>query len=81
MQSLKHKYPEQRLTFEFRHVFDYIFNGVGRKEKGWIWLDKCDFHKCQLPAGNWNCLYNKDGDGARLEYPVKIRKYLSKAPN
>jgi hypothetical protein len=82
LESLKHKYSEQRITFEFRHdVFDFLFNGLGRKENQWLWLGEEDLYRCKF-SGNWGCLYNKDGDGVRIKYPLKVRKFLSKTrPN
>jgi hypothetical protein len=68
VESLKHKYPEQRITFEFRHdVFDFLFNGLGRKQNQWLWLGEEDLYRYKFP-GNWGCLYNNDGDGVRIKY-------------
>ena len=82
LDALRHKGPEQRLTFEFRHdVYEYLFNGKGRdaKEKNWGLFDENDFSKCKLPP-NWNCIYDKRGDGVKLRFPLKMRKFLQLSP-
>jgi hypothetical protein len=50
--SLKHKWPEQRITLEFRHaVFNFLFNGKGKPagQKNWTLFEEKDFSKCKLP--------------------------------
>ena len=82
LDALRHKGPEERLSLEFRHdVYKYLFNGKGRdaKEKNWGLLDENDFSKCKLPP-NWNCIFDKRGDGVKLRFPLKMRKFLQLSP-
>jgi len=82
LDALRHKGPEQRLTLEFRHdVYKYLFYGKGRgsREKNWCLFDENDFSKCKLPP-NWNSIYDKHGDGVKLRFPLKMRKFLQLSP-
>lgn len=38
-------------------------------------FDDNDFGKCKLPS-NWNCIFDKHGDGVERKFPLKIRKFL-----
>ena len=78
LDALRHKGPEQRLTLEFHHdVYKYLFNGKGRdaKEKNWGLFEENYFSRCKLPP-NWNCICDKHGDGVKLRFPLKMRKFL-----
>ncbi|KAJ7327834.1 hypothetical protein OS493_026113 [Desmophyllum pertusum] len=65
LDCLRHKYPEQRMTVEFRHdVFKYLFQRKGRKSKDkyWTMYEEPDFSKCNFPI-QWNSWFDKHGDG------------------
>lgn len=82
LDALRHKGPEQKITMEFRHdVYKYLFQEKGReaKEKNWRLFDAKDFSKCKLPP-NWNCKYDKHGDGVEIKFPLKMRKFLQLSP-
>lgn len=82
LECLRHKSPEQRITMEFRHdVFKYLFHSKGRKspEKNWTLFEEGDFSKWQLP-NQWNCVFDKHGDGYRMRFPVKMRTLLGLFP-
>lgn len=82
LDALRHKGPEQRLTLEFCHdVYKYLFYGKGKdaKEKNWHLFDENDFSKCKLPP-SWNCIYDRHGDGVKLRFPLKMRKFLQLSP-
>lgn len=79
LDALRHKGPTQSVSLEFRHdVFKYLFNGKGRRgeERNWQLYEENDFSRCKLPR-NWSCKYDKHGDGVRIRYPVKMRKFLT----
>ena len=69
------------MALEFRHdVYDYLFAGKGKpsEQKNWTLFQKQDFANAGLPE-NWNCRYNLHGDGFKMIYPVKIRKFLARS--
>ena len=79
---LKHKWPNQRLTIEFRHdVYNYLFHGKGTpaEQKSWTTFEEGDLNLCKLPP-NWNCLFDQNGDGVKMMFPIKMRKYLGRSP-
>lgn len=56
----KKKWPEQRLTPEFRHdANNFLFAGKGKpvEQRSWTLFEEQHFSKCKLPT-NWNCLYD-----------------------
>ncbi|XP_067026391.1 uncharacterized protein [Acropora muricata] len=58
----------QRITMEFIHdVFKYLFHSKGRKspDENWTLYEQGDFSKCQIP-NQWNCVFDKHGDGYRM---------------
>lgn len=66
----------------FRHdVFEYFFGGKGEKsnERGAILLNEGDFDACDLPK-DWDNVVDHIGDGLRIDFPVKIRPFLSWSP-
>lgn len=82
MDALRHRGPTQTLSLEFRHdVFKYLFKGKGRnaEERNWRLFDESDFIRCKLPS-NWNCLFDKHGDGVKIRFPVKMRKFMQLSP-
>ncbi|XP_074632051.1 uncharacterized protein LOC141890466 [Acropora palmata] len=82
LEALKHKGPMQTVYLEFRHdVFKYLFNGEGRpaKEKNWHLYEADDFCRCKV-INNWSCIFERHGDGVRIRFPVKMRKFLTLSP-
>ena len=82
LDALKHKGPTQAISLEFCHdIFKYLFNGKGRhaEEKNWQLYEENDFSRCKLPT-NWGCIFDKHGDGVRIRFPVKMRRFLSLSP-
>ena len=82
LDALQQKGPGRPISLEFRHdVFKYLFNGKGRlaKDKNWQLYEENDFSMCKLPS-NWNCLFDKHGDGVKIMFPVKMRTFLSPSP-
>ena len=80
--ALRHKGPTQAVSLEFRHeVFKDLFSGKGRhaEERNWQLYDENDFSRCNLPT-NWSCIFDKHGDGVRIRFPVKMRRFLSLSP-
>ena len=80
--SLKHRWPKQRVTVEFRHdVYNFLFTGKGKpaEQMHWTLFEEHDFSKCKLPP-NWNCLFDMHGDGVWMKFPVKMRKFLQRSP-
>ena len=56
------------------------------KDKGWksndstyIFLEKQDFIRCHFPNG-WHRLIDSIGDGVQIDFPVKVRLFLSWSP-
>ena len=64
-----------------RNVFEYFFGGKGEKsnERGAILLDEADFDACDLPK-DWDNVVDHIGDALRIDFPVKIRPFLSWSP-
>ena len=60
---------------------EYLFHSKGRKshEKNWTLYEEGDFSKCQIP-NQWNCVFDKHGDGYRMRFPVKMRTLLGLSP-
>ena len=82
LDCLRHKGPTQSLSLEFRHdVFKFLFHGKGRaaEEKNWTLFEEVDFSRCKFPS-NWSCVFDKHGDGVRMRFPVKMRKFLTLSP-
>ena len=80
--ALQQKSSAQCISLEFRHdVFKYLFNGKGRpaQEKNWQLYEENGFSTCKL-SSNWSCLFDKHGDGVKIMFPVKIRKFLCPSP-
>jgi hypothetical protein len=80
--SLRHRWPEQRVTVEFRHdVYNFLFAGKGKpaEQMHWTLFEEHDLSKCKLPP-NWNCLFDMHGDGVWMKFPVKMRKFLQRSP-
>ena len=48
-------------------------------EKNWTLYEEGDFSKCQIP-NQWNCVFDKHGDGYRMRFPVKMRTLLVLSP-
>ncbi|XP_028394783.1 uncharacterized protein LOC114518939 isoform X2 [Dendronephthya gigantea] len=66
----------------FRHdVLNYFFNGKGKtsNERGSILLNKEDFRRCCFPD-NWDRVVDSIGDGVKIDFPVKLRAFLSWSP-
>ncbi len=79
-QSLNRPTTRQRLTIEFRQdVFAFLFNGRGRKDGLWLVLGKEDFQALYFP-NNWDNLVDLHGEGTRVNFPVKIRHFISWSP-
>lgn len=66
----------------FRHdVFQYLFRGKGKKSQdfGNVLLEKQDFSNCSLPI-DWDRLLDSLGDGTLVEFPIKVRLFMSRSP-
>ena len=66
----------------FRHdVFNYFFNGKGEKgnKRGFILLNKEDFQICCF-ADHWDRVVDSIGDGVKIDFPIKLRPFLSWSP-
>ena len=58
-----------------------MFKDKGRKsnDSGYILLEKQDFIRCHFPNG-WHRLIDSIGDGVQIDFPVKVRLFLSWSP-
>ena len=66
----------------FRHdVFRYFFGGKGEisNERGAVLLEKSDFQICNFPR-DWDKIADSIGDGLKIDFPVKLRPFLSWSP-
>lgn len=82
MSSLKHRWPEQKVTIEFRHdVFVFLFGGKGKpaEQRNWTLFEEQDFVKCKLPP-NWSSIHDLHGNGVKLRFPIKMRAFLGRTP-
>lgn len=53
--------------------------GRGRKHGLWFLLEKGDFEKRFFPD-NWDNLLDKHDQGTRVNFPVKVRHFISWSP-
>ena len=66
----------------FNHTyFNFLFKDKGRKsnDSGYILFEKQDFIRCHFPNG-WHRLIDSIGDGVQIDFPVKVRLFLSWSP-
>lgn len=66
----------------FRHdVFQYIFKDKGKQsgDGKHLMLEKTDFVRCSFPSC-WDRLVDQLGDGVRVDFPVKVRLFLTQSP-
>ena len=66
----------------FRHdVFQYLFKDKGKasKDHGYILFEKKDFERCSFPR-EWDTLVDNLGDGLKIDFPVKVRLFVSRSP-
>lgn len=69
-------------TVAFRHdVFNFLFRDRGTKSnhREHILLSKQEFDRCHFPL-NWDRLVDSIGDGVKIDFPVKVRLFLSWSP-
>lgn len=62
----------------FSNIYFTVKEG-NRLKKNWTLYEEGDFSKCQLP-NQWNCVFDKHGDGYRMRFPVKMRTLLGLSP-
>ena len=75
--SLNNPLSRQKITLEFRQdVFTYLITGRGRKHGLWFLLEEEDFEKRFFPD-NWDNLLDKHDQGTRVNFPVKVRHFIS----
>mgnify|MGYP006973403944 FL=1 len=48
-------------------------------EKEDLLRKKDDFCRCKV-INNWSCIFERHGDGVRVRFPVKMRKFLTPSP-
>ena len=63
----------------FKDVFNYLVEGKGRKINNYTMLEKGDFRRCAFPS-EWDQLVDKLGDGIKIDFPVKVRLFISQGP-
>ena len=69
-------------TIAFRHdVFNFLFRDRSTKsnDRGHILVTRLDFNRCHFPS-NWDRVVDGIGDGVKIDFPVKIRLFLSWGP-
>ncbi|XP_048589375.1 testis-specific chromodomain protein Y 1 [Nematostella vectensis] len=69
------------VSIEFHHdCFRYCFSGKGIKSRDGkhILLSSNDFRVCNFPR-EWDVYLDKNGDGVKISYPVKMKTFLSKS--
>ena len=79
---LKHKWPNQRLTIEFRHdVYNYLFHGKGTpaEQESWTIFEEGHLNLCKL-LPNGKGLFDQNGDGVKMMFAIKMKKYLGRSP-
>ena len=78
----KQGHADAPTTIEMRHdVFNYLFKGKGKQSgrRGHQEFEKNDFCRCRFPDG-WDIYIDKLGDGQRVVFPIRARKFLSWGP-
>ena len=81
LEQLKSK-SQLPTVIAFNHTyFNFLFKDKGRKsnDSGNILLEKQDFIRCHFPNG-WHRLIDSIGDGVQIDFPVKVRLFLSWSP-
>ena len=66
----------------FKHAhFNFLFKNKGQKsnDSGYILLERADFQRCRFPD-QWNMIIDRIGDGVKIDFPVKVRLFLSWSP-
>lgn len=48
-------------------------------DRGYILLEKSDFQRCHFPD-QWDMITDNLGDGVKIDFPVKVRSFLSWSP-
>ena len=68
------------ISFKHRH-FSFIFKNKGQKsnDSGHILLEKEDFSRCHF-LNQWDMIVEELGDGVKIDFPVKVRLFLSWSP-
>ena len=82
LETLRHKGAVLSVSLEFRHnIFKHLFYGKGKipEERNWMLYEKNDFVRCKLPD-KWSCLYDQHGDEPRINFPIKMRTFLTQSP-
>ena len=81
LEQLKSK-SQLPTVIAFNHTYFYfLFKDKGQKSNysGYILLEKQDFIRCHFPNG-WHRLKDSIGDGVQIDFPVKVRLFLSWSP-
>ena len=62
----------------FPEHWDTIIDSIG-DGSGHIRLEKKDFERCHFPE-HWDTIIDSIGDGIKIDFPVKVRLFLSWSP-
>ena len=66
----------------FKHSsFNFLFKNKGKNsnDSGHILLEKKYFERCHFPE-HWDTIIDSIGDGIKIDFPVKVRLFLSWSP-
>ena len=79
--KLKSKSREPSTLFFHHDCYRFLFQGKGRASKDGksTMLEKQDFGRCNF-HNLWDQCLDKNGDGARIKFPVKVHLNLSWSP-
>ena len=69
-------------VIDFDHdCFRFLFHGKGKiaKDKLFSFYEQKDFNRCNFST-NWDQCLDKNGDGVKIKFPIKMRVHLSQSP-
>jgi len=70
------------VVIDFDHdCFRVLFSGKGKKSRDgkYMLMGKNDFDDCNWDC-DWDTIFNKNLEGSKILFPMKLRIYLGKSP-
>lgn len=78
LEHLKSRSTNPTVILIHHDVFHYLFPNHFQPNKT-VEIFKNDFSACSFPD-NWDKLFDRIGDGDKIEFPIRIRLFLCKSP-
>ena len=72
---------DNKVSLEFRsEVYNYTFQGKGRKDRGWQLMTQQDMESCCCLPKDWHTRWDSLGDGCSIDFPLKLKWNLKWSP-